>query len=105
MDKARKALFKLKSFATKVNLSTQVMLHLFDHTILPILLYGCEIWGYENIEQIEVFHRNFLRQLLMVDRSTPIPMVYGELGRFEIKYIIWRRMILQFKKLSLTKNK
>ena len=105
VDKARKALFKLKSFATKVNLSTQVMLHLFDHAILPILLYGCEIWGYENIEQIEVFHRNFLRQLLMVDRSTPIPMVYGELGRFEIKFIIWRRMILQFKKLSLTKNK
>jgi hypothetical protein len=21
---------------------------LFDHTILPILLYGCEIWGYFN---------------------------------------------------------
>ena len=44
-QRASKAIFKLtKSFSgTPPNIIT--CLHLFDHTIKPILLYGSEIWG------------------------------------------------------------
>ena len=26
-----------------------LQLYLFDNVILPVALYGCEIWGFENI--------------------------------------------------------
>jgi len=38
-----KALFKLKKSFDKPSINT--ILHIFDHTITPILLYGSEIWG------------------------------------------------------------
>ena len=56
------------------------MLDLFDKMILPILLYGCEIWGFENLDNIEVFYRKFLKYILKVNQQTPNCMVYGETG-------------------------
>jgi predicted methyltransferase len=46
--KAFKALFKLKSDFLVHNPEDKTSIHVFDHTIKPILLYGCEIWGYFN---------------------------------------------------------
>ena len=40
-----KAFFKLKSIFGELSPSVDTSLHIFDHTIKPILLYGCEIWG------------------------------------------------------------
>ena len=45
--------------------------------VVPILLYGCEIWGYENIDIIENIHINFMRRILPAKRSTPTFMLYG----------------------------
>ena len=33
-----------------LNIPTDLQLYLFDHVILPIALYGCEIWGFENLK-------------------------------------------------------
>jgi hypothetical protein len=43
--KGLKAYFKLcKSFNTNFqNINT--FLHIYDHAVVPVLLYGCEIWG------------------------------------------------------------
>ena len=60
-------------------------MHLFDVVIKPILRYGCEVWGPEDIEQTEVIHRNFLRRLLRIRKSAPKVMTYGELGQQELK--------------------
>ena len=30
-----------------------IMLKLFDSCVAPILLYGCEVWGYENTDIID----------------------------------------------------
>ena len=64
VDKAKKALFKLEVISSKIDFELETKLNLFDTLIQPILLYGCEIWGHENVEQIEIFHRNFLRRIL-----------------------------------------
>ena len=85
VDKAKKALFKLRAETSGHELAIQTKLHLFDSIVLPILTYGCEVWGNELYEQIESFHRNFSRTLLNVRNSTPNAMIYGELGRNEIK--------------------
>lgn len=31
---------------------------------MPVLLYGCEVWGFENIEIIERNHLKFLKHIL-----------------------------------------
>ena len=105
VDKAKKALFKLRAETSGHELAIQTKLHLFDLIVLPILTYGCEVWGHEPYEQIESFHRNFLRTLLNVRNSTPNAMIYGELGRNEIKYKIWLRILGFWKRLSDDKNK
>jgi len=68
-------------------------LKLFDSTILPILTYGCEIWGFSDIGSIEKVHTDFLKYVLKVKRSTPHAMLYGDLGRFPIDIIIKKRII------------
>ena len=68
--------------------------------ILPILLYGCEIWGFENLDNIEVFYRKFLKYLLKVNNQTASCMVYSETGRTELSTIIKARMISFWHKTS-----
>ena len=60
--------------------------------ILPILLYGCEIWGFEDLENIEIFYRKFLKYILKVKSQTTDCMVYGETGRVPLDIIIKTRM-------------
>ena len=77
-----------------------IVLDLFDKIILPILLYGCEIWGSENLESIEIFYRKFLKYLLKVNKQTTDCMVYGETGRTKLSVIINTRMISFWHKTS-----
>jgi len=45
---------------------------LFDTLVLPILSYGCEVWGVDTKcgAAAEALHRDFLRRLLGVRKST-----------------------------------
>ena len=50
----------------------------FDKCVVaPVLLYGSEVWGYENTRNIEIFHRNSLRTILKTFNFTPKCMLYG----------------------------
>jgi hypothetical protein len=86
-------MFALLSKAGNLHLPVDITCNLFDILVLPILLYGCEVWGIENCDQVEIFYRNFLRRLLKVNKLTPNCMLYGELGKYKIKSIISKRMI------------
>ena len=44
-NRGLKAFFKLKSIFGELSPGVDTNLHIFDHTIQPVLLYGCEIWG------------------------------------------------------------
>ena len=61
--------------------------------VSPIFLYGCEVWGYGNVEPLEVFFRKFIKRVLGIDRSTPNCTVYGEVGKYPIIHHIYKRMI------------
>ena len=67
----RKSLFKIEFLLSKVDPQVKTRLHLFDSVILPNLLYGCELWGYENMEHIEGSHRKFLRRMLKKVEAPP----------------------------------
>ena len=76
-----------------LNLPLDLQLHLFDHTILPIALFGCELWGFENIKLIENLQNEFLRRITNLKKSTPIYMLYAELGRMPVEVTVKSRMI------------
>ena len=46
--KSLKAFFKLKKDLLSLNPNIKTSMHVFDHTIKPILLYGSDIWGMFN---------------------------------------------------------
>ena len=68
-------------------------------------MYGCEIWGFSNIEKIEIFHRNFLRRCLKLGKSTSTCMLYGETGRRHLKCTIEKRMINYWLKIISQSDK
>ena len=87
-----------------MNLDVDVQLHLFDTMVLPIALYGSEIWGHVNFEMIERLHLQFCKILLKVKKCTPTCMVSGELGRLPIQYNIESRMLCFWFKCIFSNN-
>ena len=85
-------MFSLLTKAKHLSLTIDIQCDLYEKIVLPILLYGSEVWDYSNIIQIEVFYRNFLRRILYVGRYTPNCMVYRELGRKRIASYIDKRI-------------
>jgi hypothetical protein len=50
-EKASKAMYDILNKGRVHNLSVSCHLDLFDKIIIPMLTYGSEIWGYENIDK------------------------------------------------------
>ena len=106
VQQAKKAMYALFTKANNAELPLDLTLKLFDHTVLPILTYGSEIFGFENLDMLEAVHNDFLRKLTKSRKSTPIYMLHGELGRYPIAVTIKSRMIAFWSRmLSGDKNK
>jgi len=93
VQQARRALYSLQSRAYDLSLPADIYSKLFDSIVTPILLYGSEIWGVEDISAVENFHTKFCKKLLRVHKYTPNVMAYAELGRSPLKYEIENRML------------
>jgi hypothetical protein len=52
-------------------LSIKCLLVLFYKMNKPILLYGCEVWGFSNNDILEKKHLKFCKILLKLKTSTP----------------------------------
>ena len=52
-EQLNKALFALFKKTRNLNLSNDLQIELFNKTVKPILLYGSEIWGLENFDDLE----------------------------------------------------
>ena len=68
-----------------LNIPIDLQLYLFDHVILQVELYGCEIWDFENRKIIENLHNDFLRYIVNLRSSTPIHMLHAESERNPIQ--------------------
>jgi hypothetical protein len=53
VGKATKAMYEVLKKGRVHNFSIKCQYHLFDKMVKPILLYGCEIWGFGNNDIIE----------------------------------------------------
>ena len=79
---AQKAIFKMNKYLYKFTyISPKHILELFDKLIMPILNYGCAVWGFIPANAIERVHMQFCKRLLGVKKNTQNDFVYGELGR------------------------
>lgn len=61
VNQAMRALYGLQSKYKRFSLPADICIHLFNQTIVPILMYEAEIWGIENVDVIDIFYRNFLK--------------------------------------------
>jgi hypothetical protein len=116
--KALKAYFKLQKDFLNLNPGVKNSTHIFDHTIKPILLYGCEIWGSFNsqtarfrnnslqLDEIyskalcEKLHIKFCRYILGVHKKSAKFAVLAELGRFPMGYNIISQMLNYWHRLE-----
>ena len=100
VEQARKTTHLLFCRMNNLHLPVDLQLQLYDHTIVPILTYACEIWGYEYFDLIENVHTDFQRKITKSRKSTPLYMLYAELGRMPLEVTIitciigfWNKLI------------
>ena len=104
---ARKALFAMRRRCAWLGIRDPALqCKLFDTLVLPILSYGCEVWGVNPKigEAAELLHRDFLKRLLGVRKSTMNEIVLAELGRFPLQFHFWQQ-ILRFHHRALALGK
>ena len=68
----------------KLMLPLEIQIELFDRLIVPILLYGCEVWCPMITNLASKLQLRFYKIILKLSKSTPSCMVYGELGQFPL---------------------
>ena len=92
---ARKTLFAMRRrCALLVLRDPALQCKLFDTWVLPILSYGCEVWGVDAKRvAAETLHKGFLKSLLGVRKSVATHMVYAKLGRFPLQIHFWQRIL------------
>ena len=91
-EQARKAMHLLQMRIKNLILPVDLQLKLFDQTILPIITYSCEVFGFENCANLELIHTKYLRSIIQARKSTSLYMIYGELGCYPIEITIKTKM-------------
>ncbi len=69
-NQASRVMYALIGKCRKLGLSTDLLLELYDRMIVPIMLYGCEVWGPENYTETEKLHLKFCKHLLGIHGRT-----------------------------------
>ena len=92
-DQAHKALFSLLRKIRKLSLPFDIQLDLFNKMIKPILLYGCEVWGFGNFDILELVQLRFYKYIFNLKNSTPSAMIYGEIGVIQLAVDIQTRVV------------
>ena len=85
-EKTQKSYFSLLAKSREWGgFQPRLFLHLFDHTLMPIMTYASEVWGTIEIPKLERLHLSACKYALGVKSSTNTEAVYAELGRVSVK--------------------
>ena len=89
IESAERAVLALRSRCAALNLYNPIVLcQLFDALILPVIMYGVEVWGAQlgspAMHKVESMELAFLRRLLGLRTGTPSFAVRAELGRYPL---------------------
>jgi hypothetical protein len=96
-NKAQKAVFKLKhDLPIPLQQDVKLSMKLFDSMVLPVLSYGCELWGFESTKlqsSTDKLHIKYCKEVLGVSKYASNIAVLGELGRYPLKIIFLSRIL------------
>ena len=92
-EQASRAMYSILNKAGKLCLPIDIKIQLFESVVMPILLYGVEVWGFQHLDKAEKVYLKFLKILLKVNKSTTSNMVYGELGVYPLHVYAKSRII------------
>jgi hypothetical protein len=105
IERARGCLFAMMQRCHNIRLyNPHVLNRLFNSLVLPVMSFGCEVWGPDAIVgaaapflkgEAEGVHRLFMRMSLWAGKATPIPCMMHDLGRVPIM-VHWLKSIFQF---------
>ena len=104
-DQGKKAMYSIKKYLCKFkDLDINIALKIFDCKILPILMYGCEVWGFHEGEEVEKVHISFCKYILQIGHTSCNAAVLGELGRHCLRTFRLPRIIKYWIKLIHSDN-
>ena len=77
-------------------IKTRTLIELYQTTILPALLYGCETWyiSREDIKELTDIQFTIIRTIVKLPISAPKPALLGEIGEFPIELSIEERKLM-----------
>ena len=102
LSRARRAAFAIFKKSKDLNLSVSCQIHILNTIVKPILLYGCEIFCYDNVKMLETFYVQCIKRILCVKMSTPSYMVYAETGCNPLYIDIMQRALSFYMKTQYT---
>ena len=82
---SKKAMFSFMTKCKQNHLPIEVQLDVFQKTVVPCMLYGGELWGFNKADCLEIIQKKFLKYSLKLKMSTPTVMLYLETGYFPIE--------------------
>ena len=60
-EQGRKAMFSILAKSREVSLPISVQIDLFKKLVMPILTYGCEVWGFQDASCLDKLQLSYLR--------------------------------------------
>ena len=82
------------------NVQRDIFFKIYDAQVLPMLMYGAEIWGFQEYEVLEKVHLFACKRFLHVGLQTPNKMVLGDLGRYPLYITSAMRCVKYWLKLT-----
>ena len=92
-DQALKACNHLLSVFSRISLDIKTKLSLFDSLVVPIILYGSEVWGVYNLREVDKLHLKVCKLILGVRPQTSNTAVLGEFGIFPLSMLCKQRTL------------
>ena len=101
--KALRAMFSIRTTLGENNPSVSLQCKLFDACIVPILLYGAEVWGNAGLNDnspLEQAHLKFCKAIIGVRRNASNLATRAELGRFPLRIEAYSRLYSYYSRLT-----
>ena len=77
-----------------------VFFKLFDAQIVPVLLYGSELWGCFDCPNVEKVHMYACKRILGLSFQSPYHLVYSEFGRHHLSVLASTRCVKYWLRLN-----
>ncbi len=105
---SRRLLFALNRHCAELRImDVKLRCDLFNTLVCSTTSYACEIWvDSKKIEAIEVVYQGFLKSLLGVRKTTNMPIVLVEFGKFPFEHFAWGQTLLYYNHVNtITKDR